>query len=75
MTLPGETEGFDGATCDCGKCLDLQVCRSAAGFYLGYVCPDCGPWSRETGYYGTRAAAEAELAVVEMGGVPANLRW
>jgi hypothetical protein len=23
-----------------------QVCRSAAGFYIGYFCPECGPYDR-----------------------------
>lgn len=62
MALPGELKGTRGTVCsDCGNDLPLQVCRSAAGYYLGYICPECGPYSRETGYYPSREAAEAEL--------------
>jgi len=61
MALQGELSGLNGVVC-CGKTLVLQVCRSAAGFYLGYICASCGPISRETGYYATRKIAEANLA-------------
>ena len=48
-------------TCtDCNKPLTLTVCESAAGFYIGRWC-DCGPYSRESGYYPTREAAQADL--------------
>ena len=71
MAIQGELSGLSGAACDsCQRKLELQVCESAAGFYLGYVCPSCGPWSRETGYYGNREEAEAELAKP----APAKLR-
>lgn len=62
MALEGELKGLQGTTCmDCHTPLKLQVLQSAAGFYLGYFCPQCGPYSRETGYYPTRDAAEADL--------------
>ena len=51
MALHGETSGLDGVVCDCGQQLALEVLRSAAGYYLGYSCPDCGPWSRETSHF------------------------
>jgi hypothetical protein len=38
----------------------LAVHSSAAGFYIGTVC-DCGPYTRESGYYRTRALAQADL--------------
>lgn len=68
--LPGECNGADGYTCvgdgddDSHKeiKLVLQVCSSAAGFYLGYICPKCGPISRETGYFKSWAKANAALA-------------
>jgi hypothetical protein len=47
---------------DCNIPLPLQVLHSAAGYYLGYWCPKCGPYGRMTGYYKTRAKAEAALA-------------
>jgi len=61
--LPGEIVGHSGPiTCaDCGASMPLQVCCSAAGYYLGYLCEMCGPWSRETGYFPTREAAQAAL--------------
>ena len=34
----------------CGKEMKLRKCKSAAGFYLGYICPNDGPYSRETMY-------------------------
>lgn len=70
MAVPGELSGLEGADCTCGRHLDLQVCESAAGFYLGYECQFCGPWSRETGYFNSREEAEAELGRP----LPAKLR-
>jgi len=65
--LPGETVGFGGVTCGGDGDHDpvrlkLEVCHSAAGYYLGYNCPFCGPYSRETGYFKTRGEAEKALA-------------
>ena len=65
--IPGECVGTDGYTCKGDSTahgdikLKLQVCRSAAGWYLGYSCPKCGPVSRETGYFADEAEAEAAL--------------
>lgn len=42
--------------------LELQVCQSAAGYYVGTWCPEEGPVSRESQeYYATRAEAQAAL--------------
>ena len=70
MAIEGELAGLSGVTCNCGHNLNLRVLRSAAGYYLGYFCPHCGPYSRETGYYLTRQLAEADLARE----TPRNLR-
>ena len=45
------------------KCrnMPLQVCRSAAGYYIGRWCPECGPYSRDSGYY--RTPEEAQIAL------------
>jgi hypothetical protein len=46
---------------DCTECehiLPLEVLKSAAGYYVGYFCPNCGPFDRLTSYYDTRAEAE-----------------
>jgi hypothetical protein len=62
MTLPGETI-YSGApeTCeDCGVELVPKVCQSGAGLYIGTWC-NCGPYSRESGYFATREEAEAIL--------------
>lgn len=45
----------------CGKILRLQICQSMAGYYVGYICPNCGPYDRVSGYFKTREQAEAEL--------------
>lgn len=45
--------------CDCD--LPLKVCQSAAGFYAGTWCDNCGPYSRESGYFRTREEAEDEV--------------
>jgi len=66
--LPGETCGLTGTTCsDCGQGLDLDVLHSNAGYYLGYFCSECGPFSRETGYYTTEAEAYVDLLKVKRG--------
>ncbi len=60
--LDGETIA-SGAAPRCEDCLKMpkiDVYRSAAGFYVGTYC-DCGPYSRESGYYRTRELATAAL--------------
>ena len=60
--FPGECVGSEGMACPvCGKQLPFQVCQSAAGFYLGYICPGHGPMSRESVYFATREEAEVAL--------------
>jgi hypothetical protein len=39
----------------------LRVLKSAAGYYIGRFC-DCGPYSRDSGYFNTSEDAEAMLA-------------
>jgi hypothetical protein len=42
--------------------LELRVCQSAAGYYVGTWCPEEGPVSRESReYYLTQAEAQAAL--------------
>ena len=76
MAVTGELAGLSGIICDCcGTSLPLEVLESAAGYYLGYACPRCGPYSRETGYYASREEATAALnAYKEKGIVPHNIR-
>jgi len=60
--LIGETIASGaGDTCpDCHVKLELQVLRSAAGYYIGTFC-ECGPYSRESGYYKTEFAVNEAL--------------
>ena len=62
MTLPGECVLDTKTACmECGTALDIQVLFSAAGFYIGFFCPECGPYSRESGYYASREEADQTL--------------
>lgn len=46
---------------DCDSPLPIQVCMSQAGYYLGRFCPECGPYSRNSGYYPSRESAQKAL--------------
>ena len=62
MTLPGECVNATKTIChECGTELTIDIQRSAAGYYIGFFCPECGPYSRESGYY--RSYEEAEKAL------------
>jgi len=62
VTIPGETiaTGAPTTCSDCGVEIVLQVCQSAAGYYVGAYC-HCGPYCRESGYYGSREDAQKAL--------------
>lgn len=62
MTIPGETIARGAAPrCeDCGTMPHIDVYQSGAGFYVGTYC-DCGPYSRESGYYPSREDAQGAL--------------
>lgn len=45
----------------CIKGKDIQVLRSAAGYYIGCYDEE-GPYCRISGYYGSREAAETALS-------------
>ena len=63
MALPGECIHDTQTVCmECGTELNIQVLRSAAGYYIGFFCPTCGPYSRESGYYRSREEAEEALS-------------
>lgn len=60
--LPGETIA-SGALVVCPECaihVVTQVLRSPAGFYIGTRC-DCGPYTRESGYFRTHSSAAHAL--------------
>ena len=42
----------------CGHEMVLEVLYNHSGYYLGYVCDNCGPQTRETGFYASRHEAE-----------------
>jgi hypothetical protein len=62
--------------CVCGKQLELQVLRSAAGYYVGYFCDDDGPYDRMSEYFETRQEACDEFGFImdeedlQCGGIP-----
>lgn len=74
MALEGELSGTQGVTCSCGERLSFKVCKSAAGFYLGYFCNNCGPWSRESEYFSTFADADNFLKSLQEEGDTSKLR-
>lgn len=60
--LPGETLA-NGASDVCPNCsvkVVPKVLRSAAGYYIGTEC-NCGPYSRESGYYPSLESAQEAL--------------
>ena len=51
----------------------LQVLKSAAGFYLGYLTKDGMPYSRESRYFATENLAEDALVLVVYSNNPFGL--
>ena len=45
---------------ECNTKLENRVLESGAGYYIGTWC-NCGPYSRESGYYPIKAIAEMVL--------------
>jgi len=62
MVLTKETilTGAESICPDCKTVLVPKVLHSGAGFYIGTMC-ECGPYSRESGYFRTRKEAEKAL--------------
>ena len=57
--LPGEcVEDVTTACTECNEKLDIGVYQSNAGYYIGFWCPNCGPYSRESGYFKTHEQAQ-----------------
>jgi hypothetical protein len=46
---------------DCQTKLTIEVLGSHGRFYIGYWCPNCGPYDRITDYFDTRDKAESIL--------------
>lgn len=48
--------------CDeCDEVMKLEVLQSAAGFYVGTRCINCGPYYRESDYFSNVAKARMAL--------------
>lgn len=43
---------------ECGRRLKVGVYKSHAGWYVGYVCEECGPFSRISTYFQNKDEAE-----------------
>lgn len=62
MVAPGECVNDVVTTCSgCKTKLNVDVYRSPAGYYIGFFCPNCGPYSRESGYYASYCDAKRAL--------------
>ena len=63
MALPGECVNETQTVCmECGTTIDLQIlCSAAGGYYIGFFCPECGPYSRESVYFHSLDEAETVL--------------
>ena len=54
-----KTDRIHAINCSlCDRVLYPNILKSVAGFYIGYKCRVCGPYSRISGYYPTSGAAE-----------------
>lgn len=45
---------------DCANVQGPKILSSGAGYYIGYIC-NCGPISRESGYYKKASDAQTDL--------------
>jgi uncharacterized Zn finger protein len=61
MAFPGETGHINTECMDCGSPLPAKVLKSGAGYYIGTFCDNCGPYSRESGYYPDLVSAQEAL--------------
>lgn len=58
---------LDESICeDCGETMPLDVHKSAAGWYIGRFCKNCGPHSRESGYFKNEKEARDALDEYKM---------
>lgn len=48
---------------ECQKELEVEVHQSAAGYYIGTWCNNCGPVERFSSYYKTREEASKDLHI------------
>jgi len=51
MTQPGECHNASQTAChECDTELTVDIQKSAADYYIGFLGPTCDPYSRESGY-------------------------
>ena len=55
------------ACMECGTVQTIQVLSGAAGYYIGFFCPECGFYSRESGYFHSRDEAETAFDLGDFG--------
>jgi len=68
-----ETVGDTQTVCSgCGAVLYIETLRSNAGYYLGFECNNCGPYSRETKYMTNDEAVTALERTIKLGQIPVN---
>ena len=60
MVFPTEINQERKHCDECGKIHQLEVLRSAAGYYIGTQC-QCNPYSRESGYFRSIEQAKSAL--------------
>ena len=54
--------GWIGKECvQCNQVLDGKVLKTPAGWYVGTWCTNCGPYSRESGYFSSKEEAQEAL--------------
>ena len=62
MTLPGECVNDTQTVCvECDTALNIQLCKDG-GLLRRVLLRQCGPYSRESGYYRNREEAELALS-------------
>lgn len=61
LPTPDQVESLERDCAGCRKALPAKVLQSAAGFYIGTFCPECGPNDRWTGYYQSKRVANDSL--------------
>ena len=69
--FPGETvsSGAPSTCAECGKEMELDVCSTPRGYFLGYMCSAHGVCTRETDYFDERQAAADALETFLGGGI------
>ena len=67
MVMTGETITTGASRCceECKRFVFFQILKSGAGYYVGTEC-NCGPYTRESGYYETEEEANEALLIIHL---------